>query len=238
MAIDIMFTFSYGLKEPLRVPREDFEYIERNLASIRENLDIEISLPDGKYMESFVLGHFPDDDDGNDALCDFVGGLASFTIHVDNILRKAHENPCTGDCVTMSKEYSQVLFPLLRTIRVPFDRWTKEYHVKQMNAVYETLRGRKGLDGVTMDCKPFDEKQAAYFVWLMDVVFEFDRWDNDLSLPVGGDSLLENDEYYWCENCGAVEWEDIEYLYDDNGDLVDDGPEICPHCKNEDGAGE
>lgn len=233
-----MFMFAYGLKEPLRVPRNDFERIEREIESIRDALDIEVSLPEGKYMGSYVLEHFPDDDEGNEDLCDFVNDLGSFTEWMDDLLAAAFKNPCTVDCVTISTEYSKVIFPFLRTIRIPMERWTKEYHIKMMREVYGTLRGRGGLDGVTMDCTPLDEKQAAYVVWLMDEVFGFDRWQNDLSLPKDGDELLQNNEYHWCENCGAVAWEDVEYLYGEDGDLVEDGPEICPHCQNTSGAGE
>lgn len=122
----------------------------------------------------------------------------------------------------ISPEMAKNLFIGLQQLRVPPEKWTSEYYQARMEAIYSTLRGRSE-EGMTFDSEPLSINQAR------DVIVLFSQFldSHDIRLEVckGHDGLTNSysEGYFWCQKCGAVD-------YDDLPDEFDRDESVCPEC--------
>lgn len=144
-----------------------------------------------------------------------------------------------GDTEVITPEQASGFWRGLRRLYVPPSMWTRDYTIEQMSHAYEVLRGRESR-GARLgwgDIKPLSERQAA------EAIILFSQWldphDIRLDVPKGCDHLAtsDNDEYTWCETCGAVAEDDIHTVLLRDEIEVDDWEDgvteclRCGHCR-------
>lgn len=122
----------------------------------------------------------------------------------------------------ITPEMAKNLFIGLKQLVVPTERWTPEYYQARMEAMYETLRGRPA-EGMSFQAEPLTIEQAR------DVIVLFAQYldSHDIRLDVcrGNDHLTNSSSegYFWCSECGAVDYDDlpVDYYSDSN---------VCDEC--------
>jgi len=218
--VHIFFGFSEGIKRDIFVPKHKLDFVKQTVEDQMDALGIE-EIPEGFYLESHALKAIGDDDD----LCEFASEQNDLVETAYLMVEAATAESTADNTELLTQECFKSILPMLKEVTVPIDRWSKQYHKEQMTKVFEILRGEK-IKKVIWDIPALSVEQAAGVVWLIDVVLGVDRHQNDLAVCKGEEFLSSGDEYFWCENCGAVDYEDTH----DNKD----GESACDHCHSDD----
>jgi len=134
------------------------------------------------------------------------------------------DKPCEDNPVMLTDAYFKSIHAILKEVKVPIDRWSKDHYIDRMEAMFGIMTGNDA-DGIEFGSAPLTPEQAGSVIWLMDAMFGIDQHQADLEVPKGCDYLLANEDYHWCENCGAVTYEDTHYGKD--GDIA------CDFCESD-----
>jgi hypothetical protein len=200
MAYRTFFNLSAGLSRPIQAPigtrREiiaHVNFVERTLGFKRR-----------KYKDNpwHWQSTLPVEDVSDKIFCELAEEHNRFVRKLYEQLMEWSECP-PEDGETITPKDAEEFWHGLVTIPVPTSRWTPEYYIARMEAVYEVLRGRE-CEGMTPEGKALNPRQAAFVIRLFS---EFlDVWDRRLDVPLDCDHLASSYDggYEWCEKCGPV----------------------------------
>lgn len=206
MSFHVFFDFSSGLAGSLTAPKGTLKAIIDHVKWVESELGYETEQykDNPKHWKSTTPKKGVKDDHFHEVAEEH-----------NNYVRYLYKNfsewsknpPIDGETIT--PEDAKKFWHGLQIIHVPLERWTAEYYKNRMNAIYEAMRGRE-CEGMTFDAKkPLSIEQANAVIHLFDQYL--DAHDIRLEVPKGYDSLYCSDDYAWCEKCGAIHWDDVEY---------------------------
>jgi hypothetical protein len=115
----------------------------------------------------------------------------------------------------------------LQILELPRDLWDRDHYTDHMEHLHELLTTGTSR-GVTLDCKPFNAKQAGALIMLLED--EIDQWGYDARFAVPLDAHLKpydfiassyDGGYDWCSKCGPINSDDFRARC-----------RVCPHAKH------
>jgi hypothetical protein len=196
------FALSSGLLKPVRAPKGKLSEIMAHVHEVTE----ELGWPEDwdHWKRDNALAGLSDE-----KLCEIVERHNGWVRWLYWALGEWTAKPVRGG-ERITPKQAQQFWHALELLEVPVPRWTKDYFVARMEAIYAAMRGKDKVfcKGMTFDEKLLTPKQANAVMSLFDQYL--DRWQCDLAVPVGEDSLYTHDDYLWCERCGAVTPEHAE----------------------------
>lgn len=204
MSYHVFFSLSEGLSKPIRVEKGWLQRIKDRVAVTENVLEIERE----QYLNNPVRWkHTAYEGIEDKILCETAENHNHFVRTVYGMFQRCSENPPEKDYEEITPQQAQEFWPGLQFITVPPERWTGDYYTARMETLYEVMRGRP-TDGITFGARKLTEKQAAQVIILFS---EFlDHHDRRLEVPKGHDCLASSYDgcYEWCEQCGAITYED------------------------------
>lgn len=114
----------------------------------------------------------------------------------------------------------------LTILELPWSLWNREHftdHMEHLHALLTTGESR----GTSLDCKPFNRKQAGALLMLFEDAI--DQWGFDARFAIPLDANLKpydciassyDGGYDWCSKCGPIHTDDFR-----------ERCQICPHAK-------
>lgn len=211
MSVHVYFTMSTGLKAPVTVPKGTLKSITRHVAGTIAAL----SPCDGGPLWGRIDPKVTDE-----VLCEHARRHNAFVENLWDTCFPAQ--PHKGATEEITPEDAQGFWFALRPIKVPMNRWTREYAVFQLQGLFDSLRGREAR-GVNFGAKPLTVEQASAAIYVAKHLFNIDAGDFDPQAPrmwVKGDRRYarlewidevrtdpdtpDTERYEWCERCGAV----------------------------------
>lgn len=212
MSFHVFFSMSTGLNEPIRCPKGTYKRCLERVAHVEKMLGLKRT----KYRDNPIhwdhlanlkeMAKVP-----NDVLCREAEKHNTWVRWLYGQFEEWSKTPPQGDDTELlTPEMAAEFWHALEFIEVPLDRWTSDYYRARMEACYEVMR-RGESDGVSFDAKPLTAKQADAVIRLFSQFL--DAHDIRLAVPVGRDCLKSSDDggYTWCEKCGAIDEDDVEY---------------------------
>ncbi len=98
----------------------------------------------------------------------------------------------------------------LQCLELPRELWNREHFTDHMEHLHELLTTGKSR-GTSLDCKPFNAKQASALINLFE--YQLDQWDFDMRFDIPLDENLKPYDsiaashyggYDWCSHCGPI----------------------------------
>lgn len=206
MSYHTFFMFSEGLAKTIKVPAGTKKEIADHVEWIESTLNIKRE----KYLdnpEHWEHNNYSDIKD--DILCESARKHNTWVRYMYAIFEKWSKSPAPTNTEEITPKYAKSFWPALQLIIVSPERWTAQYYNDRMDTIYEVMRGRE-TEGISFDEKPLTAKQAGNVIQLF---AEFlDEHDIRLDVPKGCDQLFAsyNGGYEWCQNCGAIRFEDAK----------------------------
>lgn len=218
MSFKVFFDFSVGFSKTLYFCKGTYKRVLEGVNATERRLKIRRQYCRGACR----WNNFPLVDGGisNEEYCDAVEKHNSL---VEWFYEQCSQAPCEpqqGREEAITPGMASNLFIGLRQLTVRPERWTYEYYQSRMEAMYDTLRGRP-REGMIFDSEPLSIEQAR------DVIVIFAQYldSHDIRLDVcrGHDSLTNSysEGYFWCDQCGAISYDDLPYEFDTNNDRCD-----------------
>jgi hypothetical protein len=205
MSFHVFFEFSQGFSGPMTVPKGTLKRIVDHVQWVESELGYETEQyrDNPKHWKTTK----PKEGVSDETYCEVAEEHNMFVRYLYSDFSKwAETPPADGEIIT--QDDAKEFWHGLQTIIVPTSRWTKEYYIARMQALYETMRGRDS-EGMSFDAKSLTIEQADAVITMFDQYL--DSHDVRLAVPVGYDSLYSSDDYAWCDKCGAIHWDDVEY---------------------------
>lgn len=210
MSFFTFFSMSAGLGSPIRCPKGTYKRCLEHVAHVEKTLGLKKT----KYLDNpaiwdstanrKAMATVPDD-----VLCREAEKHNAWVRRLYDQLRQWSETPPqVDDTELLTPEMAAEFWHALDFIVVPPERWTADYYHLQMDTCYEAMRCGKS-DGVIFDAKPLTIKQADAVICLFSQFL--DTHDIRLAVPVDCDLLKRLGDYAWCEKCGAIDEDDVEY---------------------------
>jgi len=219
MSFAVFFDFSTGFKCDLYFEPGTYERVLSRIRETEQQLGITRETYNGQCRwtrHPLVAQDTPDD-----VYCRAVEKHNATVRWFYAECTKAPKQPEGGRTEKISPEMAAELFIGLEQITVPPELWTDDYYRARMESMYDTLRGRPS-EGMTFDSDALSVKQAR------DVIVLFSQYldTHDIRLDVckGQDWLTESAGYFWCSQCGAVDYDDLPADFGTN-------TEHCDECK-------
>ncbi len=205
MSFHVFFSMSVGLSCPLMVPKGKLAEILRHVQWVEAELGYKTEQyrDNPKHWKTTA----PKEGVSDETYCETAEAHNDYVRSLYDDFGKWSKEP-SEDGEIITPDDAKQFWHGLQTINVPLSRWTKEYFKARMDALYETMRGRDA-EGVSFDAKPLTIEQASAVITLFDQYL--DDHDIRLEVPKGYDSLYSSDDYAWCDKCGAVHWDDVDY---------------------------
>lgn len=199
----ILFNFSEGLKETIRVPKGTIEELKAWIEEVTEKLGLEVTqyLDNPKHWANYE----PDKSIANDIASDYVERHNNKVMRFYFDLQNWAENP-ESDYEELTPEIAETFWYGLQTLRLPFHRWSRDYYVSEMKHLFDVMTNGHSKE-VTWDTKKLTLKQAASVIHLF--ADYLDYHDVRLELPYKQSFLVTGDKYYWCPTHGAIFNEDV-----------------------------
>lgn len=203
MTYHVFFSFSQGFAKSITAPKGTLASINAHVREVEETLGIERTQYNDNpvrwdhWNPDFRAG-FPDVEDK--ILCETVQKHNDWVRRLYKLIGTWAQDP-VKDGETITPEDAAEFWPGLTLIDIRPDRWTDDYYRNRMEHLYEVMRGRPD-EGVSFRATPLTPEQAG------DVIHLFEKYldpgDMRLEVPKDCDHLADNEEYDWCERCGAV----------------------------------
>jgi hypothetical protein len=131
-----------------------------------------------------------------------------------------------GEAEHITVDQSVEFWGGLQILELPRELWDREHYTDHMEHLHELITTGSSR-GVSLDCKPFNAKQAGALIMLFED--EIDQWGFDARFSIPLDARLKPyDEirssydggYYWCSKCGPIHSDDFH-----------ERCRVCPHAK-------
>jgi len=216
--IECRFFFAEGLKKEIAFSLEAWSLLQEGIDRACESVGFAI----GKSFD--FAKAVPKAFENDDELCEFARDHNRFVGWLWDSIQEFGDKPCEDNPVMLTDAYFKSIHAILKEVKVPIDRWSKDHYIDRMEAMFGIMTGNDA-DGIEFGSAPLTPEQAGSVIWLMDAMFGIDQHQADLEVPKGCDYLLANEDYHWCENCGAVTYEDTHYGKD--GDIA------CDFCESD-----
>lgn len=213
----VMFSFSTGLNKSIKVPKGKCEEIKAAVEWITKEAGLEVE----KYMENppHWKSYTPAKNIKDNRACELVRDHNAWVQRLYKNIAEWSKNP-PKDYEEMTPEFASSIWYGLDTLDIPISRWSKEYYKQEMQELFDIMTGSEDFPTEWGE-KKLTPKQAAAVIHLFEEYL--DEHDIRLELPKGGDTLLDSDEYFWCENHGAIPHDEAEE--------TKRGKIRCPICK-------
>lgn len=120
-----------------------------------------------------------------------------------------------GEAETITVPQSVEFWGGLQILEFPRELWTRNHFTEHMQHLHELLTTGESR-GVSLDCKPFNPKQASALLKLLED--ELDQWNFDMRFDIPLDENLKpydmivasyDGGYDWCERCGPIHTDDF-----------------------------
>lgn len=207
MSYKSYFFFAAGINQTIKVSKGTKKWVEDNIQQTEQDLNIERE----QYLDNPIrwkYSHYKDIKDK--VLCETAQRHNDFIKRFyDHMSECSNKPPIEFEEITPD-EFKEYLIGL-NTIDVKPERWTGEYYTEQMQLMYEVMRGRGEDEGIYLDAPKLSIKQAGAVIRLLSEFLDND--DRRLDVPKGQDYLASSYDggYEWCEQCGAITWDDSLY---------------------------
>lgn len=219
MSFHVFFGFSSGLSKPLTVPKGTKKSYIQHVEHVEKALGLErTKYKDNPiHWDSFKRDFSKIDDE---VLCETVGEHNSWVTDCWEAFSHWSKHPFTAGkghqaegrdraypigwkSEKITPEDAQLFWHGFEMLKVPAEKWTRQYYVARMEHLYEVMRGRES-EGTSFDVKALTPEQAAAVIRIFDQYL--DSHDMRLDVPKGYDYLASSYDggYLWCEKCGAV----------------------------------
>jgi hypothetical protein len=151
----------------------------------------------------------------------------SFVLHLYESLNEWQTKKWKrGESEVITVKQSEEFWGGLQQLELPRELWDKDHFTDHMEHLHLLLTtGKSGA--VSLDCKPFNPKQASALLNIFES--ELDQWGYDLRFAIPLDENLKpydfittshDGGYDWCSKCGPILSEAFHYRC-----------QICPHAK-------
>lgn len=219
MSFMVFFEFSVGFQRTLFFRKGTYERVLLAVNSTERRLGIRREYYDGacRWRHPLVIKVV-----GDAEYCDAVEQHNRMVRYFYSECDEADVQATERRSEAISPDMAANLFIGLRLLSVTPEMWTRDYYQARMEAIYQTLRGREE-EGMTLDSEPLSVKQAE------DVIILFSQYldvhDIRLAVCKGQDSLTNSysEGYFWCSQCGAVDYDDLPSEFDTDQD-------VCNEC--------
>jgi hypothetical protein len=213
MSFHVFFAFSTGLVKPLHAPLGTKVSIAAHVEEVETALGLK-RISNGIGEDYPIYWDYNTRPGGasarkidDEVMCRVVSAYNKWVRQLyDDFEEWASKPPDKFEVIT-EKDAAGFWFALVE-LKVPPERWSREYYVERMEHLYTVMRGHED-EGVNFDAKALTPKQAAAVIRIFDRYL--DDYDARLDVPHGHDHLASSYDggYDWCGTCcRPMIWED------------------------------
>ena len=198
-----LFSFSQGINQTIKVPKGTIDMIKDWIEEVTLKLGLKITqyLDNPKYWECYE----PDESISNEIASEYVEQHNSTVRQFYHDLQRWVKNP-PEDYDELTPEIAQTFWHGLEMLRLPYHRWSKEYYTNEMEHLFDVMTRGESRE-VSWNTKKLTLKQAASVIHLFETYLDYH--DVRLELPYKRDFLVDDNQYHWCPNHGAIYNDDV-----------------------------
>lgn len=254
MSYHVFFSFSTSFNKPQRVPKgtlerilDRIEYTERTLGLKRtpaytpegepqrpgwhwRDTETHMLAEAGTKTDSSLPQWWLSDREREARIATMAAAVRLHNDEVRSLYRDLSEwqkrKWKRGETERITVEQSVEFWGGLEILEFPRELWDREHYTAHMEHLHELLTTGESR-GTSLNCKPFNAKQADALINLFEN--EIDQWGFDARFSVPLDENLKpygliassyDGGYDWCSKCGPIHTDDFHSRC-----------RVCPHAK-------